>query len=56
MVAMDLATTVTIILAMIIMIAMAGIAITVAENIIAGEEEPTNLRQRRAGIGCLGPL
>ncbi len=52
MVAMDLATTVT----MIIMIAMAGIAITMAENIIAGEEEPTNLRQRIADIGCLGPL
>jgi hypothetical protein len=43
MVAMDLATTVTIILAMIIMIAMAGIAITMAEDIIAGEEEPKSV-------------
>ena len=46
MVAMDLATIVTIILVMIIMITMAGIAITVVEDIIAGEEERTNLRQR----------
>jgi hypothetical protein len=46
MVAMDPATTVTIILVMIIMITMAGIAMTVAEEIIGGEEERTNLRQR----------
>lgn len=46
MVAMDMATTVTIILVMIIMITMAGIAIIMGEAVIAGEEERTNLRQR----------
>jgi hypothetical protein len=49
MVVMDMVITVTIILGMIIMIAMAGIAITMAEDTIAGEEERTNLRQRIQG-------
>jgi hypothetical protein len=44
--AMDMAITVTIILVMIIMITSAGTAILMAEDIIAGEEERTNLRQR----------
>jgi hypothetical protein len=46
MVAMDMAITVTIILVMIVMITMAGIVITMAGDIIAGEEQWTNLRQR----------
>jgi hypothetical protein len=45
--AMDMmAITVTIILDLIIVITTAGIAITMTEDIIAGEEERSNLRQR----------
>ena len=44
--AMDMAITVTNIPGMILMITTAGTAISMAEDLIAGEEERSNLRQR----------